>query len=213
MTSNRIPPSVRPFHKIGGKNLQVNYFPGVALFRRDADALTSNNAVKRIRSLDTFHKAQLRPDVLRWTVVTHTSNKLLPLSTQRNRLRRRWSSAIVAGLRKQHLGRDGKLLGNSEMSKMQGVQELGGTLEILVHAAHGWDMESIEMQKQADAIIDGLLKAGLGTRRVTARDLERDVQPRAKTVTSRQRDGSRATPRPFDSSRYKPSWYGASRDT
>lgn len=214
MASSRLPPTVRPFPNLSLKNVQANYFPGVALFGRDADDTTSNNAVKRLLARNAVDKAQ--PDVLRWKVVTHTSAKYLPLSTQRNRLRRRWSSAIIASLGKHNLRPDGKLRDRSDLSVMKGVQELRGTLEVLIHQGQGFEMEPEQMQMQTDKIVEGLLKTGLGTRRITSTELERngsDSRPAAQPVSFRTRDGSRAKAKRFDPSRHRPSWKTPTQNT
>jgi len=207
MASSRIFPSLRSFTKPNFKDLQVSYFPGVALFRQDANNLTSNNPVKRLRSKDILDKAQLRPDALRWKVVTHTSSKLLPLSTQRSRLRRRWSSALIGSLRKYHMGPDGKLLEKKDLSRMSGVEELGGTLEILVHRAYGFDLRPADMQKDTDKLIDALLRSGMATGMTSSRELDQNFyQPVAEPITPWAQDCSRGAYRPFDPSRYRPSW-------
>lgn len=218
--SNRILPAVRVFANASNKNIQVNYSPTVALFGQDATDLVSNNAVRRLSTRNAVDKAHLRPDVLRWRVVTHTSAKLLPLSTQRNRLRRRWSSAIIASLGKHGLTHDGKLRRTDALTMMQGAQELGGTLEILIRQAYGWELTPAKMRVQSDRIIDSLLKSGLGTRRikVTALEqLEQSVSQPAATsrlITPRPRDHSRSKPsKPFNPSTHKPSWYTASHKT
>jgi len=179
--------------------------------------LTSNNAVRRLSTRHAVDKAQLRPDVLRWRVITHTSAKLLPLSTQRNRLRRRWSSAIIASLGKHGLAHDGKVRRKDALTMMQGAQELGGTLEVLIRQAYGWELTPAAMREQSDKIIDSLLKSGLGTRRIKVtplEQLEKSVSQSTATsrlITPRSCDHSRSKPsQPFNPSTHKPSWYTAS---
>lgn len=99
---------------------------------------------------------------------------------------------------------------------MKGVQELTGTLEVLIHQGQGFEMEPEQMQMQTDKIVEGLLKTGLGTRRITSTELERngsDSRPAAQPVSFRTRDGSRAKAKRFDPSRHRPSWKPPSQNT
>ncbi|KAK5954477.1 hypothetical protein OHC33_004199 [Knufia fluminis] len=212
MSNIRNLPNVVPFKNVPlSLPLQVNYFPSVALFHTDAAELNSNNSVKRLLCRNALQEAQRQSDRLRWKVVTHTSLKLLPLATQRNRLRRRWSSAIVAALRKHHLDAYGRLLKNTGMGQMQAAQELGGTFEVMVHHAHGFDLEPTVLQNHADLVVDALMKSGLGTRRINSNELRRLNKsvstPAVGPITPRSRENNRAKQKPFNPSMYRPSWY------
>jgi len=220
---SRILPAVRPFTKAGSQHVMVNYSPTVALFGQDTIDLGSNNTVRRLTTRKALDKAQLRPAVLRWRVVTHTSAKLLPLATQRCRLRRRWSAAILASLGRHGLDCHGKLRTPDALSMMQDAQELGGTLEVLIRQAYGWELTPAEMRQQSDRIIDSLLQSGLGTRKIKVpapeqlEQLEQSVSKPAtatRPTTSRGRDFSRPKPaQSLNPSTYKPSWSAARHKT
>ena len=193
------------------------YSPTVALFGEDAKYLVSNNAIKRLTTRNAVDKAQLRPDILRWRVVTHTSNKLLPLASQRTRLRRRWSSAILASLATHGLDVRGKLHAKDKLSRTAGVTELGGTLEILVLKAAGWDMAPEKLQGEADKIISSLIRAGMHTRRITfdaIKQLEKSPpQQNLRPLTFRPEYRRRTVERDFNPSKHKPSWYRLNQNT
>jgi len=106
---------------------------------------------------------------------------------------------------------------------MQDAQELGGTLEVLIRQAYGWELTPAEMRQQSDRIIDSLLQSGLGTRKIKVpapeqlEQLEQSVSKPAtatRPTTSRGRDFSRPKPaQSLNPSTYKPSWSAARHKT
>lgn len=149
----RLLPLNRSFLRANVGSLQINYTPTRALYRVENDALRSNQIVKRLivaKRLDNTPS-----DILRWKVVSHIASKHLPLSTQRNRLRRQWTSAFTEALRRQGIRADGR-------AQQEGARGLVGTLEILTQNAYGFDHSPEKLASEADKIVDALLKAGTG---------------------------------------------------
>lgn len=142
--------------------LRVNYHPTLALFRVEEELIRSTNTVLQLKAKDRF--SQAKPDELRWRVITHTSAKTLPLSTQRNRLRRRWAAAFEQSLKRQGLGHDGKKA--ASQVNMPHTPEIVGTLELVIFEGYGFDEAAEELLKQTNHVVQALLRAGEGTRRM-----------------------------------------------
>ena len=92
---------------------------------------------------------------------------------------------------------------------MKGAQELGGTLEVLIHRGEGFEMEGEMMQRLADQIVEGLLRSGLGARKVTGAQLggrSSENRPGDQPIRFRVSGGGRERANGFDPSRHMPSW-------
>lgn len=144
------------------QGLRVNYHPTLALYRVEEELIRSTNTVLQLKAKDRFSKA--KPDELRWRVITNTSSKALPLSTQRNRLRRRWAAAFQQSLKRQGLGHNGKKA--ASQVNMPHTPEIAGTLELVIFEGHGFNEAAEELLRQTNHVVQALLKAGEGTRRV-----------------------------------------------
>lgn len=162
-------PVVRPWPLKGVRDLTILYFPGVALFQKQREDLEGNNSVKRTLIAAEIDKKREQIDRLHWRIIAHTSSKLLPLATQRNKLRRKWTAAMIISLRKRGLGFDGsRYTGKSAdglVAAARDVQELYGTMEVLVHNAAKFGCPTEEIVQSTDKIVDALIVGGTGTRK------------------------------------------------
>lgn len=95
-------------------------------------------------------------------VSTDLCARALPLSTQRFRLRRRWTGAIVTALRERGLDRKGRLVGR-DGGREERVQApvLRGTVEITVYAGYGAEQSAGVLARQAGCVVEALMKSGL----------------------------------------------------
>lgn len=143
--------------------LRINYAPSLALHRSEHELLQNSNIVRQMQIEDEV--SQANPDELRWRVITNTSLKALPLSTQRNRLRRRWKAAFQQSLKKQGLARNGKK--DASQIHMPHTPELAGTLELVIFEGYGFDEDARELTDQTNKVVRELLRAGEKTRRTT----------------------------------------------
>lgn len=143
--------------------LIVNYSPTIALHRMEAEMLKGPNVVQQMQVEAKI--SQARPDELRWCIIVNTCLKALPLSTQRNRLRRKWAAAFQDSLKKQGLAKNGK----REMSQahMPHTPELAGTLELVIFHGYGFEEDARELRERTDKVLQALFKFGQGTRRIT----------------------------------------------
>lgn len=156
-------PVVGPFRQASSPpGLVVNYSPAVALFRMERDWLQGPNTIDQLKVEDNISRA--RPDELRWCVITNTSVKSLPLSSQRNRVRRRWVAAFRESLRKQGLRGDGKR--DTSLVELPHTPEMAGTLELVVLEGYGLVEGPEVLRERTDKVVRALLQFGVGTRRV-----------------------------------------------
>lgn len=139
-----------------------------ALFSYESEVLASNNIAKQARLENTF--SQVKPDELRWMITPNASVKALPLSTQRNRLRRRWAAALRESLKRKGLDNRGRRL--ASQMHMPHTPELLGTLEIVIYEGYGFEELTEELVFQTDRIIECVARARQATKRISFQDRE-----------------------------------------
>ncbi|OAL27074.1 hypothetical protein AYO20_09882 [Fonsecaea nubica] len=107
------------------------------------------------RAAVTDYYSKLKPDVLRWRVISNASVKKVPKAVLRNRLKRRWASAFAEALKNAgyyHNGR--KRSGPKDGEKY--VVGLKGTLEILVFSERGITCPHGELVGACGALLKSL---------------------------------------------------------
>lgn len=138
-------------------DLKLRFSPDVVPMYREAEIIGSKFHPRRPKYVALI--ANTPPDILRWTVSTDLCAKVLPLSTQRYRLRRRWTGAIITALRERGLDSKGRMLMQDEREKSE--PKLRGTLEITVYAGYGFEEPADVLAKKSGEVVDALLKSGL----------------------------------------------------
>lgn len=141
----------------------VNYSPTIALYRMEGEMLRGANVVQQMKVEEAVSRA--RPDQLRWCIIVNTCLKALPLSTQRNRLRRKWASAFRDSLKKQGLDRNGKR--EAAHIDMPHTPEVAGTLELVIFQGYGFEESGEELRERTDRVVQALLQVGQGTKRIS----------------------------------------------
>lgn len=142
-------------------NLQVKYSPDKVPLYREAEIIGNRFHPRRPKYVALIQNTP--SDILRWSVSTDISAKVLPLSTQRNRLRRRWAGAITTALHERGLDSHGKRLPQGR--EVEGRPLLAGTMEITVHAGYGFDESADVLAKKSGEVVDALLRSGIATQR------------------------------------------------
>lgn len=140
---------MRPLQGVFIPHVTVNYSPRKAYTYTEQLMVDSKSVVNHLL---IPHQVQQRSSkTLEWDVMTNTSRKVLLLSTQRSRLRRQWSGALVTALRSRGMNPDGSPLNPDSPG-------VAGTLELVVFDARGWGEPSEYFALNAGKVVDALLK-------------------------------------------------------
>lgn len=145
--------------------LKIRYSPEKVPLFREAEVLSNQFHPRRPKFLAQFESVP--SDILRWVVVTDVSTKTLPLSTQRVRLRRRWSAAIIEALRQQGMNIKGWKLSSGQYEEdkdKDAVPILKGTMEVVVFEGYGHDETAETLVRHSAQIVQALLRARNSTR-------------------------------------------------
>ncbi|KIW75364.1 hypothetical protein Z517_10105 [Fonsecaea pedrosoi CBS 271.37] len=107
------------------------------------------------RAAVTDYYSKLKPDVLRWRVISNASVKKVPKAVLRNRLKRRWASAFAEALKNAGYYHNGRKRSGPKDGKKY-VVGLKGTLEILVFTERGITCPHGELVGACGALLKSL---------------------------------------------------------
>lgn len=148
---------LRNIRKATSPGFSVNYGRSITLNSFEEKSWVTYNAVHQQKILDRL--SQIPPNTLRWTVVSNTSRKALPLATQRNRLRRQWAGAFVTALRSRGMKSNGQPINGQHPT-------LSGTLEMVIFNAQNWGAPSALFLERTTKTVDELLKLYPGSQTI-----------------------------------------------
>lgn len=160
--SSHYPSLAKLSHKARA-NLVVKFYPSKTLFESLRPRLCDFASPSHVVARDIYRR--MRDDRLNWRVITNVSAKHIPQAIVRNKLKKRYISALSLALKERGYHPDGKV--RSDASNGAGVDELQtatprkalrGTLEIYVFHKFANNVSFKKLGKDADMVIDAVCK-------------------------------------------------------
>ena len=133
----------------------IHYSPEIVPWRSHLEVLTNPQNPLFYKYRDKF--AKLKPDILRWRVITNTSTKALPKAVARERLRRRHTEAIRQALKEKGFDKDGQPL-DPDFKSSSKAQVLYGTFEVHIHGGVGLHTAFSTLVNDARFVVDAICK-------------------------------------------------------
>ena len=151
----KLPPLPRSFpstHRIKGgvPDLTISYHPSPhALFFNEKSAIDRALDVEGLKIREKIASVPL--GTLRWKFQPNTSVGKLPLSTQRQKLRKKWNHAFKKALSRSGMREDGRVKDKNFIGGLE------GTMEVAILNGCGYLLDEEELNKQAILIVKVLL--------------------------------------------------------